>query len=117
MTSKRDLDFQAAAAGFGIALELGQRNIRPTAFHGIPVSLMNVNILTGRTHQIRVHLASAGIPVLGDATYGGSCPDIPEAPRQMLHAWKLKLPHPLTRKEMEFVAPLPDDFKILLDMF
>ncbi len=85
--------------------------------HGIPVSLMNVNILTGRTHQIRVHLASAGIPVLGDATYGGSCSDIPEAPRQMLHAWKLKLPHPLTRKEMEFVAPLPEDFKILLDMF
>ncbi|MDD3155813.1 MAG: RluA family pseudouridine synthase, partial [Victivallaceae bacterium] len=85
--------------------------------HGIPVSLMNVEILTGRTHQIRVHLASAGIPVLGDATYGGSCSDIPEAARQMLHAWKLKLPHPLTRKEMEFVAPLPEDFKILLDMF
>lgn len=85
--------------------------------HGIPVSLMNVEILTGRTHQIRVHLASAGIPVLGDATYGGSCSCLPEASRQMLHAWKLRLPHPLSRKEMEFVAPLPEDFKIILGMF
>lgn len=85
--------------------------------NGIPVSLLKVNILTGRTHQIRVHLASIGVPVLGDATYGGTRPEIPEAGRQMLHAWKLKLPHPLTRKEMEFTAPLPEDFRILLQLF
>ena len=85
--------------------------------NGVPVSLLRVNILTGRTHQIRVHLASIGIPVLGDATYGGVQPEIPEAGRQMLHAWKLKLPHPITRREMEFTAPIPPDFETILNQF
>lgn len=55
---------------------------------------------TGRTHQIRVHLAFLGLPVLGDGLYGG------EASSQLwLHAWKLGLVHPVTGQEMEFVAP------------
>ena len=55
---------------------------------------------TGRTHQIRVHLASLGAPVKGDRLYGGE-----EAPELELHAWKLALNHPATGEEIEFVAP------------
>ena len=55
---------------------------------------------TGRTHQIRVHLASLGAPVRGDRLYGGE-----EAPELELHAWKLALTHPATGAEIEFVAP------------
>ncbi|MBS1453073.1 MAG: RluA family pseudouridine synthase [Lentisphaeria bacterium] len=85
--------------------------------NGCPVSLMKVRILTGRTHQIRVHLASVGIPVLGDATYGGVLSALPEIERQMLHAWKLQLPHPVTGEKIEFCAPLPDDFQTTLNRF
>ncbi len=78
-----------------------------------PVSLLEVNILTGRTHQIRVHLADRNIPILGDSVYGGrqniSCA------RQMLHAWKLSFPHPKTGEMMEFESPWPDDFNEILD--
>ena len=78
---------------------------------------MEVKILTGRTHQIRVHLSSIGIPVLGDATYGGPAAAIPGISRQMLHAWKLRIPHPVTGEELEFTAPLPDDFQATLNLF
>ncbi len=82
-----------------------------------PVSLMRVNILTGRTHQIRVHLASIGIPVLGDAVYGGAGTPPPGVARQLLHAWKLRLPHPVTGEPMEFTAPVPEDMRRILDLF
>ncbi|MDD3155278.1 MAG: RluA family pseudouridine synthase [Victivallaceae bacterium] len=77
----------------------------------VPVSLAEVGILTGRTHQIRVHMATVlRCPVLGDCVYGGGR-RIPGIPRQMLHAWKLALPHPLTGEIMHFTAPVPDDFR------
>jgi len=83
------------------------------------VALLRVRIETGRTHQIRVHLAHIGHPVLGDAQYGGgrdACPGLPvPAPRQMLHAAQLTLRHPVTDEPMTFVAPLPDDMQRLLD--
>ncbi|MBQ0051943.1 MAG: RluA family pseudouridine synthase [Treponema sp.] len=60
---------------------------------------------TGRTHQIRVHLASAGCPILGDTLYGGKSYD-----RIMLHAKKLTFPHPVTGKEMSVEAPVPEEF-------
>ena len=60
---------------------------------------------TGRTHQIRVHLAHLGRPILGDALYGGE-----PAEGLWLHAWKLRLPHPVTRAPLELVAP-PDRFR------
>jgi 23S rRNA pseudouridine1911/1915/1917 synthase len=66
--------------------------------------------VTGRTHQIRVHLAAAGWPILGDAVYGK--PDARIA-RQALHAWRIALPHPATRQRVEFEAPLPDDMREL----
>lgn len=72
-------------------------------------SLLRLRIETGRTHQIRVHLAHIHHPVVGDATYGGARPELP-APRQMLHAERLSLTHPRTKERMTFVAPLPEDF-------
>lgn len=79
---------------------------------GLPVSLLECRIETGRTHQIRVHMASLGCPVIGDRTYGKSALDArldPAPARQMLHAWRLSLRHPTTGEQMEFVAPVPDD--------
>ena len=74
---------------------------------------MECVIETGRTHQIRVHLASLGTPVVGDATYGRPRLDRqldPPPARQLLHAWRLALKHPITRDLMVFEAPLPADF-------
>ena len=93
------------------------RLVRSGIINGVPVSLMEVKILTGRTHQIRVHLSSIGIPVLGDATYGGTAAALSGIGRQMLHAWKLKIPHPLTGEELEFTAPVPEDFQTTLNLF
>lgn len=72
------------------------------------ISVIECKIETGRTHQIRVHMASLGCPVIGDAVYGKSALDKkldPVPARQMLHAWKLKLWHPVKNIPMEFVAP------------
>ena len=74
-----------------------------------PVSYLKIDLETGRTHQIRVHLASIHHPVLGDKIYGGN--QKLEFPRQMLHAWKLKITHPTTRDEREFTAPIPDNWE------
>lgn len=82
---------------------------------GVPAALLEVRILTGRTHQIRVHLASIGYPVLGDALYGGAGVAVAGLARQMLHAWKLRVPHPVSGELMEFTAPLPEDFRSILD--
>ena len=74
-------------------------------------------IETGRTHQIRVHMASLGCPVIGDKVYGKSALDKkldPVPTRQMLHAWKLKLWHPVKKVEMAFEAPLPEDMRAYL---
>ena len=77
------------------------------------ISLIECKIETGRTHQIRVHMASLGCPVIGDRVYGKSALDKklqPVPARQMLHAWKLKLWHPVRNVEMTFEAPIPADF-------
>lgn len=74
-------------------------------------SFVEVKILTGRTHQIRVHFSSLNHPVLGDSLYGGNPKWSPyPAPRQMLHAWKLDFPHPKHGKPMHCIADLPQDF-------
>ncbi|MEJ5366106.1 MAG: RluA family pseudouridine synthase [Desulfosoma sp.] len=87
------------------------------------VSLLEVRILTGRTHQIRVHCHAMNRPVVGDETYGGGMRRAQRLPnpavraavlahahRTMLHAWRLTLKHPRTREELHFEAPLPQDF-------
>jgi 23S rRNA pseudouridine1911/1915/1917 synthase len=71
-------------------------------------TLVRCDLDTGRTHQIRVHLAALGHPVAGDAEYGGRKPGEPDRP--MLHAWRLRLRHPRTGVEMSFEAPPPPDF-------
>ncbi|MBI4389889.1 MAG: RluA family pseudouridine synthase [Nitrospinae bacterium] len=73
-------------------------------------SYLRLRPKTGRTHQIRVHLASIGHPILGDALYGGNAgPKRPRMPRQALHAHKLELIHPQTGEWMSFESPLPAD--------
>ena len=88
-------------------------------FAGDAVSVMECGIETGRTHQIRVHMASLGCPVIGDRTYGKGALDRrldPVPPRQMLHAWKLRLWHPVKGVEMSFEAPPPADMNLYLGM-
>ncbi len=82
-------------------------------------TLVEVEIKTGRTHQIRVHMAHAGHPVLGDRTYGG--PKAAKAgdiviPRQMLHAGSLSLLHPRTGAPLTFIAPPPRDMADIIGL-
>ena len=79
-----------------------------------PVSILEVKIETGRTHQIRVHLSEIGIPIIGDKIYGGVRKK-PKAPRQMLHAGNIIFPHPVTGKKINITAPIPDDMQNMID--
>lgn len=94
------------------------------AFPG--VTLLELDLKTGRTHQIRVHCAATGHPVVGDATYGGTkrWKDAPlqdarhilrSVKRQMLHARKLAFAHPRTGELMRFESPLPEDMASVLE--
>lgn len=67
-----------------------------------------INLETGRTHQIRVHMAYIGHPILGDTLYGHESNLIS---RQALHSYKVSFLHPIKNQEVEFVAPLPEDMK------
>jgi 23S rRNA pseudouridine1911/1915/1917 synthase len=71
--------------------------------------------LTGRTHQIRVHFASIGHPVVGDTVYGQRRSGLP-VPRQFLHARKLGFKHPLTGHRMQLESPLAADLGPVLDL-
>lgn len=82
----------------------------------IPVScsLLECGLETGRTHQIRVHLAALGHSVVGDVVYGGAR-SVLSSPRPMLHAMTLKFDHPVTSAQMQFDTQTPDDFKAILE--
>lgn len=91
-------------------------------------TLLNVTLLTGRTHQIRVHMAHLNHPVVGDPLYGGQAripagitdtlrQTIKQFKRQALHACTLSFMHPHLQKKLIFTAPLPDDFQLLLTFF
>ena len=93
-------------------------------FRGL--TLLRVQLETGRTHQIRVHLAHIGLPIVGDPVYGGRRRQIAGASeelqsvlrsfrRQALHAQRLALDHPVTGRHHTFEAPLPADFRELLE--
>lgn len=88
-------------------------------------TLLDVQLLTGRTHQIRVHMAHINHPVIGDPLYGGrmrypvgATPELlvtlQQFKRQALHAISLSLLHPETDEELSFEAPVPDDFQLLV---
>ena len=89
------------------------------------VSLLKCRLVTGRTHQIRVHLKALHLPIVGDPTYGSPrwkgivdetlrelCRTFP---RQALHAWRLTLKHPVTGERMTFTAPVPGDVKAMIE--
>jgi 23S rRNA pseudouridine1911/1915/1917 synthase len=76
-------------------------------------TLVALRLETGRTHQIRIHLASIGHPVVGDAVYG-TAGRIVAAPRQMLHAREIVLDHPTTGRQLRCESPLPPDFRSVL---
>ena len=88
-------------------------------------TLLRVQLETGRTHQIRVHLAHVGLPIVGDGTYGGRRRQVAGADdqmraalqlfrRQALHAQRLAFDHPITGRHRTFEAPVPEDFRSLL---
>ncbi|WP_084675725.1 RluA family pseudouridine synthase [Caballeronia insecticola] len=95
------------------------RTIDRTTWHGQPVSAIHCDLETGRTHQIRVHCAHSGHPLLGDPLYGRargkrSVTPLPnDFARQALHAWRLGLIHPATGKEVHWRADLPEDLATL----
>ncbi|MCS7164470.1 MAG: RluA family pseudouridine synthase [Thermodesulfovibrio sp.] len=84
-------------------------------------TLLKVRIITGRTHQIRVHFSSIGHPILGDKTYGRKTyielgkRKIPVS-RQMLHAFRMQFIHPITKENLEFEAPLPKDMQYIISI-
>jgi RluA family pseudouridine synthase len=76
------------------------------------IALIEARPLTGRTHQIRVHLSEQGAPILGDETYGGVGLDAEvRAPRLLLHAASLTFPHPISKLEISVESPIPEDFQ------
>jgi len=78
-------------------------------------ALVEIQLLTGRMHQIRVHFSEAGAPLLGDKLYGGTCClGGQEILRTMLHSFRLACDHPVDHKVVEFEAPRPHDFDSLL---
>jgi 23S rRNA pseudouridine1911/1915/1917 synthase len=87
---------------------------------------VRIELETGRTHQIRVHMAHAGFPLVGDRVYGGRLAfpkgateelrqALREFPRQALHAARLKFEHPVSGRPLEFASVLPADLRALLD--
>ena len=96
---------------------------RITRAHHMPgVTLCQVAIHTGRTHQIRVHLSAIGHPIVGDSLYGGVHRRVPgdiravqRLERPFLHAARLAFTHPSEQKRMQFIAPLPADLEAVLE--
>ena len=76
-------------------------------------SLVSLKLETGRTHQIRVHMASIGHPLLGDFLYN---PKDDRMSRQALHAWKLTFAHPITKERLCFQAEIPEDMKKIWEL-
>ena len=77
-------------------------------------ALLHADIATGRTHQLRVHLAAVGLPIIGDDKYGDFAANRQmRQPRLCLHAAQLSFIHPLTNKKIDICAPLPDDIHML----
>ena len=91
----------------------------------VGIALLRCRLLTGRTHQIRAHLAAQDWPIVGDPVYGRPLwsritndalrERLQAFPRQALHAWRLSFNHPVTTTALNIEAPIPDDLRGLLD--
>jgi 23S rRNA pseudouridine1911/1915/1917 synthase len=86
------------------------------------VATLRCSLVTGRMHQLRVHLASRGWPIVGDPRYGSRDVEGFERghpaigfPRQALHAWRLRFVHPFTGRNIEVEAPVPADMRTLIE--
>jgi 23S rRNA pseudouridine1911/1915/1917 synthase len=99
--------------------------IARVAAPGAGLSLLRCGLVTGRTHQIRVHLAARGWPLVGDPVYGEPrwtqvvdpllAATLRSFPRQALHAWRVAFTHPITRARLTIEAPVPGDMEELMD--
>ena len=90
------------------------------------VTFLELNLKTGRTHQIRVHCAAMNHPIIGDPVYFNRkvrrefwanrnlTPLIQSIPRQMLHAWRIEFVHPVNNRSVFFEAPIPEDMQNLI---
>jgi 23S rRNA pseudouridine1911/1915/1917 synthase len=113
-----------ASASSGAASLTRFERLARVAAPSAGLSLLRCRLVTGRTHQIRVHLAARGWPIVGDPVYGEPRwtevvdPALAAAlrgfPRQALHAWRVGVAHPVTRARLTLEAPLPDDIQELL---
>jgi 23S rRNA pseudouridine1911/1915/1917 synthase len=103
-----------------------ERLARATA-SPVGLSLLRCRLVTGRTHQIRVHLAARGWPIVGDPVYGEPrWRDVRDPalsallaafPRQALHAWRTSFMHPFTGERLGITAPMPQDLEALIELF
>jgi 23S rRNA pseudouridine1911/1915/1917 synthase len=80
-----------------------------------PTTLLELSLQSGRTHQVRVHMAAIGHPVVGDARYGKPDKRLGSG-RFFLHAFKLAFDHPVTGLRSQYTAPLPDDLQDYLSL-
>jgi 23S rRNA pseudouridine1911/1915/1917 synthase len=113
-----------ASAHVGVPSLTEFERLARVAAPGAGLSLLRCRLVTGRTHQIRVHLAARGWPIVGDPAYGNprwsEIADLSLAaavrafPRQALHAWRVAVTHPVTRERLILEAPVPSDVQELL---
>jgi 23S rRNA pseudouridine1911/1915/1917 synthase len=104
---KVDEEGKVAVTEFGL--------IKKIRIDGKVYSLIDINLKTGRTHQIRVHMGYLGWPLLGDKIYGGAT--VAGLDRPFLHAYELEIEQPETRKVLTFKADLPQELKEILDKY
>lgn len=98
--------------------ETHYRVVKNYSFHNHNLSLMDINLKTGRTHQIRVHLLSENLPILGDQTYftkeSKQISQLLDTDRQLLHAYLLQIKNPQSNLKQKFQIDLPPDFQKIL---
>ena len=112
LAKRRSTNLMVSVAKGGKQAETRYRLLQSMAL----ASLVEVELVTGRSHQIRAHFSEAGLPLLGDVAYGGPhvVADL-NIPRQMLHSRELSFRHPVTGQKMNFAAPMPQDLSVVLE--
>lgn len=121
---KKDRRRVVASAAEGAPSQTRFERLDRVAAPRVGLSLLCCRLLTGRMHQIRVHLAARGWPIVGDPAYSeprwreiddpNLAATLERFPRQALHSWRIGLTHPVTRKRLVLEAPLPDDLRNLI---